>query len=210
MDLDNYKSLIERIVTEKGVDAIPKLVELLTDENDEVREIAFETIQRFGDNAKPILLKIFKDRVHRAQQNDIVLLYLIDVLADMEEKCIKQDLYQLLSRYDNESAQLVIYEALAKLGDGDTVIDILCYFVLEDEYKDQLAEQAIMALAHIPSEKSLNCLVDAYKNKSFSTEIRQDIIKAISMITMKNPALWDKFTKLNEPELVEKVRQFVY
>jgi len=48
--LEKYKKLIERIVEQKGVDAIPKLIELLEDEQREVREIALESIYALGDS----------------------------------------------------------------------------------------------------------------------------------------------------------------
>lgn len=209
MDLEQYRTLIDRIVNEKGTQAIPKLLELLTDENEEVREIVLQTIQRFGDQAKPILIEKFKQKVHEQIKNDILTLYLVDILSDLQEMSIKKDLYQLLSRYDQESAQLVIYEAIAKLGDGEKVFDIASYFLLEDEYRNELAEQAIMVLAHITSPKAIDCLVKAYKDEQLHSEVKPFIIKAIAMITMKDQKLWDYLNKIAEDQLIRNIKEYL-
>ncbi len=209
MDLERYRTLIDRIVSEKGVEAIPKLLELLTDENEEVREIVLQTIQRFGDQAKPVLLEKFKQKLHEQGKNDILTLYLVDILSDLQEMSIKKDLYQLLNRYDQESAQLVIYEALAKLGDGEKVIDIASYFLLEDEYRNDLAEQAIMVLAHITSPKAIDCLVKAYKDEQLHSETKPFILKAIAMITMKDQKLWDYLHKVADKQLIKDVEEYL-
>ncbi|HEY8542839.1 MAG TPA: HEAT repeat domain-containing protein [Pseudothermotoga sp.] len=209
MDLEQYRSLIDRIVNEKGTQAIPKLLELLTDENEEVREIVLQTIQRFGDQAIPILIDKFKQKIHEQTKNDILILYLVDILSDLQEMSIKKDLYQLLNRYDQESAQLVIYEALAKLGDGEKIIDIVSYFLLEDEYRDELAEQAVMVLAHIANPKAVDSLVKAYKDERLHSEVKPFIIKALAMITIKDQKLWDYLNKIAENQLIEDVQKYL-
>ncbi|HEY8543281.1 MAG TPA: HEAT repeat domain-containing protein [Pseudothermotoga sp.] len=209
MDLEQYRSLIDRIVNEKGIQAIPKLLELLTDENEEVREIVLQIIQRFGDQVRPILMEKFKQKIHEQTKNDILTLYLVDILSDLQETSIKKDLYQLLNRYDQESAQLVIYEALAKLGDGEKIIDIVNYFLLEDEYRDELAEQAVMVLAHIANPKAVDSLVKAYKDERLHSEVKPFIIKALAMITMKDQKLWDYLNKIAGNQLIEDVQKYL-
>ncbi len=209
MDVERYRALIDKIVVEKGVSAIPSLLNLLNDENEEVRDIALQAIYRFGDQAKPLLLEKFKERIHKGEKNDVVTLYLVDILADLNEHGIKKDLYSLLQKYDDERAHLVIYEALAKLGDGDKVIDIVEYFILEDEYRLDLAEQAIMVLANIPNSRSLNCLIKAFKMEDFSISVKQDIVKAISMLLIKNPELWHELLASADKKLVDEVREML-
>ncbi|MDK2898288.1 MAG: hypothetical protein PWP36_507, partial [Thermotoga sp.] len=46
------EELIERIVSEKGEEAFPKLLELLEDEDPEVKEIVSEVFYRLGDRAR--------------------------------------------------------------------------------------------------------------------------------------------------------------
>ncbi|HOJ87734.1 MAG TPA: HEAT repeat domain-containing protein [Pseudothermotoga sp.] len=209
MDLEQYKTLIDRIVSERGVQAIPKLLELLTDESEEVREIALQTIQRFGDQAKPILMSKFKQKMHEQTKNDVLTLYLVDILSDFQEKGIKNDLYKLLSRYDQESAQLVIYEALAKLGEGEKIIDILSYFLLEDEYRNELAEQVIMALAHIHNHKAIDILVKAYYDEQLHPQAKPFIVEAISMITMNDQQLWEYLQQIAGEKLLKDLKEYL-
>lgn len=209
MDLEQYRTLIDRIVNEKGTQAIPKLLDLLTDENEEVREIALQTIQKFGDRAKPILIERFRQKVHEQVKNDILTLYLVDILSDLQEMSIKKELYQLLNRYDQESAQLVIYEALAKLGEGEKIVDIVNYFLLEDEYREELAEQAIMVLSHIESPKVIDTLVKAYKDEQLHTQVKPFIIKAIAMITMKDQKLWDYLNTIAPDQLIKDIKEYL-
>ncbi|MGJ8455243.1 HEAT repeat domain-containing protein [Pseudothermotoga sp. U03pept] len=208
MAVEEYQSLIERIVQEKGAQAIPKLLELLTDENEEVREIVLQTIHRFGDEAKQILLKKFREKLAESTKNDVLTLYLVDILSDMGEKSIKKDLYQLLNKYDYENAQIVIYEALAKLGDGEKVIDILSYLMLEDEYRTELAEQVAMALSHIPTAKALDCLVKAYQDEQLKGA-KPFILKAIAIITLKDQQLWDHLQKISPKNLIGDIQEFI-
>lgn len=205
---DDMEKLVERIMIEKGVEAIPNLIELLTDEDEKVREAVLQIIYRFGDSARPILLQKYKERVRACQQNDVVLLYLIDILSDLGEVSIKKDLYNLLSKYDDESAQLVIYEAICKLKDGEKILDVLAYYLLEDEYREELATQVIMALSHVPNPRTIEILVKAYKDERFAEDVKKDIVQAISMLTMKDPKLWDHFKRIADQSLVSKVESF--
>ncbi|MGB9789361.1 HEAT repeat domain-containing protein [Thermotoga caldifontis] len=209
MDMnDDVEKLVERIMTEKGVEAIPNLINLLTDEDEKVREIVLQIIYRFGDSARPILLQKYREHLKAGQQNDVVLLYLVDILSDLGEASIKKDLMNLLCRYDDETAQLVIYEAMCKLGDGERILDVLSYYLLEDEYREELATQVIMALSHVPTFRTVEVLAKAYEDERFTEDIRKDIVQAIAMVTMKDPGLWEHFEKVASEDLVSQVKNF--
>ncbi len=209
MDMnDDVEKLVERIMTEKGVEAIPSLINLLTDEDEKVREIVLQIIYRFGDSARPILLQKYREHLKAGQQNDVVLLYLVDILSDLGEASIKKDLMNLLCRYDDETAQLVIYEAMCKLGDGERILDVLSYYLLEDEYREELATQVIMALSHVPTFRTVEVLAKAYEDERFTEDIRKDIVQAIAMVTMKDPRLWEHFEKVASEDLVSQVKNF--
>jgi HEAT repeat protein len=205
---DDVEKLVERIMTEKGVEAIPSLIDLLTDEDEKVRETVLQIIYRFGDTARPILLQKYREHIKMCQQNDVVLLYLVDILSDFGETSIKKDLYNLLSKYDDESAQLVIYEAICKLKDGEKILDVLAYYLLEDEYREELATQVIMALSHVPTPRTIEVLTRAYRDERFTQDIKKDIVQAISMLTMKDPKLWDHFEKIADRQLISEVKTF--
>lgn len=209
MDMNgDVEKLVERIMTEKGVEAIPNLINLLTDEDEKVREIVLQIIYRFGDSARPILLQKYKEHLKAAQQNDVILLYLVDILSDLGETSIKKDLMNLLCRYDDETAQLVIYEAMCKLGDGERILDVLSYYLLEDDYREELATQVIMALSHVPTIRTVEVLAKAYEDERFTEDIRKDIVQAIAMVIMKDHRLWEHFEKVASENLVSQVKNF--
>jgi len=183
--------LINRIVEEKGSKAIPDLIKLLEDEDPEVREIASEALFKLGDDAKTALLKEFHRRLGERNKNDITLLYIIDLLADFGEKSILNSLYKILSLYSWEEAELIIYEALAKLGEGDKVYEILRYFLLEDEERKKLGVQAAMALSYIDRPEVVKDLVRAIESKDFKGEDLEIIKKALSQVVMKNSMYYE-------------------
>jgi len=183
--------LINRIVEEKGSKAIPDLIKLLEDEDSEVREIASEALFKLGDDAKTALLKEFHRRLGERNKNDITLLYIIDLLADFGEKSILNSLYKILSLYSWEEAELIIYEALAKLGEGDKVYEILRYFLLEDEERKKLGVQAAMALSYIDRPEVVKDLVRAIESKDFKGEDLEIIKKALSQVVMKNSMYYE-------------------
>lgn len=88
-------------------------------------------------------------------------------------------------------------------------MNILAYYLLEDEYREELATQVIMALSHVPTQRSIDILVKAYKDDRFGEEIRKDIVQAISMLTMKDPKLWDHFEKIADQDLFAEVKRFI-
>jgi HEAT repeat protein len=183
--------IINRIIEEKGSKAIPDLIKLLEDEDPEVREIASEALFKLGDDARSALLKEFHRRIEERAKNDITLLYIIDLLADFGEKSILKHLYTVLSLYSWEEAELIIYEAIAKLGDGDKVYDILRYFLLEDEERKKLGAQAAMALSYINRPEVIKDLVRAIDSKDFKGEDLEIIKKALSQVVMKNSMYYD-------------------
>lgn len=183
--------LINRIVEEKGSQAIPDLIKLLEDDDSEVREIASEALFKLGDDAKTALLKEFHRRLGERNKNDITLLYIIDLLADFGEKSILNSLYKILSLYSWEEAELIIYEALAKLGEGDKVYEILRYFLLEDEERKKLGVQAAMALSYIDRPEVVKDLVRAIESKDFKGEDLEIIKKALSRVVMKNSMYYE-------------------
>ncbi|HBF10424.1 HEAT repeat domain-containing protein [Thermotoga neapolitana] len=184
------EELIERIIKEKGEEAFPKLIELLEDEDPEVKEIVAEVFYRFGDRAREFLFnEIQKRREKGFEKNDITNLYIVDILGDLGEKRMKNILYELMEKYDSEEALLVIYEALAKIGEGEVFLPELEYLMFEDSYRKELCEQVAMVLAHIPNERSLKILLRSLKSNEFSEDQKEFFRKAVEMILYKKPEL---------------------
>ncbi|PLV60289.1 HEAT repeat domain-containing protein [Thermotoga sp. KOL6] len=184
------EELVERIVKEKGEEAFPKLLKLLEDDDPEVKEIVSEVFYRLGDKAREFLFEEIRKRREKGfEKNNITNLYIIDILGDLGENRMKKILYELMEKYDSEEALLVIYEALAKIGEGEVFLPELEYLMFEDSYRKEICEQVAMVLAHIPNERSLKILLKALKSEEFSEEQKEFFRRAIEMILFKNPSL---------------------
>lgn len=190
------EELIKRIIEEKGEQAIDDLIKLLEDEDSQVKEIASETLFKLGKASKDPLYREFKKRLHEGSRNDITLLYIIDLLADLGDERIKKDLYNALSLFDFEEAELIIYEALSKLGDGEKVYKILRYFLLEDADRKKYGAQAAMALSYIEMPEVVKDLVQAIDSGDFSGEDLEIIKKALSNLVTRNSMYYEILKKL--------------
>ncbi|KAF2960464.1 MULTISPECIES: hypothetical protein [unclassified Thermotoga] len=196
------EELIERIVKEKGEGAFPKLLELLEDEDPEVKEIVSEVFYRLGDRAREFLFNEIQKRRERGfEKNDITNLYIIDILGDLGEKRMKSVLYELMEKYDSEEALLIIYEALAKIGEGEVFLPELEYLMFEDAYRKELCEQVAMVLANIPTERSLRILLKALRSDDFSEDQKEFFRRAVEMILYRKPELSKYVTDEERKEL---------
>ncbi|MCD6546276.1 MAG: HEAT repeat domain-containing protein [Thermotogae bacterium] len=187
-NLDREK-IIKRIVEERGEDAIPTLIDLLEDESNEVREIAAQALQNLGDVVTDYLMKYLRSKLDEEDPfNDVSLLYVADILGELRHKESIPLLYQLLEHYDEEPYQLIIYEALAKLGEGEKFIELLIYLLKEDAFKDELKDQVLMTLAYTKNEKALKVLIDEWYNKN-NFENKSLVLNAIKVLLTERPEL---------------------
>ncbi|WP_101494114.1 HEAT repeat domain-containing protein [Fervidobacterium thailandense] len=188
MDRDQREALIQRILTEKGKDAFKDLVRLLDDEDENVRELAAEVIYRLGEEVKPDLEKAIKERIRAGEKNDTVLLYLIDIAGDLELRSVAKDLISALSLYDFEESQLVIYEALAKLGYGEEFYPLLRYMLLEGEERFYFGSQVAMVMSYLDIPEVVSDFVEAIDSGDFRDEDLEIIKKALGNIIARRPS----------------------
>lgn len=208
MDLEDKEKLIRRIVEEKGKDALPTLLKLLEDEDPEVREIVSEALRLLGDDAREFLYtELLKRWRKEFKRNDITLLYIVDILGDLGEKRMEKILLDMLSKYDDEEALLVIYEALAKIGKGNEFLPYLEYLLFEDSYRKELCEQVAMVLANINSERSLDLLLKALDDDLFSDENKEFFLKAIFLLISRNPSFVEYIIKKGKRDVIDKIRK---
>lgn len=187
MDEEREK-LIKRIVEEKGEEAIPILIKLLYDEDPDVKEIAAEALYRLQDKAREALYQELLKRWREGiEEDDITVLYMVDLLGDMGEKRAKEIFYSLLSKYTVEEAQLVIYEALAKIGEGEKFLDLLEYMLTEDSYRDSYGDLVAMVLSYIDHPRSIEILKKAYFDKDLPDEIKEYVLRAMKNLIDRNP-----------------------
>ncbi len=190
------EKLIRRIIEEKGRKAIPTLIKLLEDEDPEVREIAAESLYRLGDDAREALYKeLLKRWEEGVEEDDITVLYIVDILGDMGEKRAKNIFYSLLSKYTREEALLVIYEALAKIGEGEKLLDVLEYMLIEDADRTRYGDLVAMVLSYIDHPRSMEILKKAYFKEEFKGEIRDFILRAMKNLIDRNPTFMNRIGK---------------
>ncbi len=185
MDEDREK-IIRRIVEEKGKEAIPTLIKLLDDEDPEVKEIAAEALYRLEarEELYQELLRRWREGI---EEDDVTVLYIVDILGDLGEKRAKDIFYSLISKYTVEEAVLVIYEALAKIGEGEKLLDVLEYMITEDSYRDSYGDLVAMVLSYIDHPRSIEILKKAYFDEKMPDEIREFILRAMKNLIDRNP-----------------------
>lgn len=186
--VDDREALIKRIVEEKGVDAFDALVKLLDDDEEEVREIASETLHRLGEAVAGKLEKTVRERVRKGERNSTSLLYLIDLVGDLGVKSLAPELREALRLYDLEEFQLVIYEALAKIGACEEFYPLLRYMLLEGEERYFLGSQVAMVLSYLDLPEVVADLVLAIDGGDFKGDDLEILKKALSNVVARHPA----------------------
>ncbi len=198
------EELIERIINEKGPDAFDDMLKLLDDEDEHVKEIATEVLYRIGDSVRPKIEEYVKKEVLRGEKNNMKLLYLIDLLGDMGAKNSVKDILKALELYDFEEAQIVIYEALAKLGAGEQFYPLLRYMLLEGEERFSLGPQIAIAMSYLDIPEIIHDLVQAIDSSDFSGEDLETIKQALSNVINTRPSYKEILITLVGEENFEK------
>lgn len=184
------EELIRRIIEEKGEAAYDEMIALLEKEDDdpEVREIVTEVLYRLGEKIAPKLEKTIKEKVRSGVKNDVPLLYLIDLAGDLGLRRLIADITKSLELYDFEEAQLVIYEALAKLGAGEQFYPLLRYMLLEGEERFMYGAQVAMVLSYLDIPEIINDLVQAIDSGDFKGEELETIKQALTNMINLHPS----------------------
>lgn len=182
------EELISRIIEEKGGPTFDDMVRLLEDEDENVRDIATEVLYRLGDKIRDRLEQLVKSKVKNGKKNDTVLLYLIDLVGDIGSQNAVKDLIRAISLYDFEEAQLVIYEALAKLGAGEQFYPLLRYMLLEGEERFMFGGQVAMVMSYLNIPEIVHDFIDAIDSGDFKEEDLEIIKKALSNVINTKPS----------------------
>ncbi|MGM0641412.1 MAG: HEAT repeat domain-containing protein [Thermotogota bacterium] len=175
----NREDLIQRVLQEKGTEAIPNLIRLLDERDSETRELAVDVLSVMGSESKDYLLEEFKKRFERNREDDVTLLYLTELLADLECQEIVPYLERMINNYTDERAFPIIIENLLKLTKDDKYLDILLTFMDDDSETEEIA---LMSITNIPSKKVVDILSEKYetsKNKSKRALIMDSMVKVL-------------------------------
>ncbi|MFN6991665.1 MAG: HEAT repeat domain-containing protein [Fervidobacterium sp.] len=190
------EKLIERIINEKGTEAFEDMIKLLEDDDENVREIAAEVLYRLGDSSLGKLEQVLKDTIRKGEKNKVSLLYIIDILGDLNDRNAVKDILKALELYDFEEAQLVIYEALAKLGAGEQFYPLLKYMLLEGEERFEYGPQVAMVLSYLDMPEVVRNLVEAIDSNDFNGEDLELIKQALTNVINLRPAYKEILTAL--------------
>ncbi|MGB9795326.1 hypothetical protein [Fervidobacterium gondwanense] len=184
------EKVIERIISEKGKNAFEDMIRLLSDEDPKVCDIATEVLYRLSENYEEVKEKLkdtIKQRILSGVKNDVSLLYLIDLAGDLGLK-LGNELLKALELYDFEEAQLVIYEALAKLERGEEFYPLLRYMLLEGEERFMYGAQVAMVLSYLDIPEIVHDLVQAIDSGDFKGEDLETIKQALSNVINLRPS----------------------
>ncbi|BBE31846.1 hypothetical protein OSSY52_19870 [Tepiditoga spiralis] len=197
-----YKEdIIQKIVEEKGIEAIPNLVKLLEDSDPDTRELARDVIGVMGESANEYLFEDFKKRFDKNLEDDMVMLYLAEILSQNGYKEIIPYLERMINNYTDERAFPIIVEHLWRLTKEERYLDILTTFLDDD---DAVQEIAIMGISHVPTKKGIDVLVDKYNNSKENSS-RALILDSILQIIINDfklvPYLQEK-----DREIANKLR----
>jgi HEAT repeat protein len=201
----NRDEVIRKIVDEKGEEAIPLLLDLLEKEDDEVANICLDALCDMGSSGIDALFKKLKEIVSEGRQNDITALYIVDRLSDIGETRIVPLIYSMLKLYDSEEAQVILYEALAKLGEGDKVVDLLS-MLLKEAVSTDFRDQIIMALSYTGSMKALKALVELYNDDKIDKATKAFLLEALQMMLVNRPEFIEVVKNLKSgKEIIDKI-----
>ncbi|WP_129409315.1 hypothetical protein [Marinitoga lauensis] len=185
------EDVIQRVIEEKGVEAIPVLINMMEESDAETYSLITDIIDVLGPEAKKYLFDEFLKRFEKNSFDDVVMLYLIDVLSEMECQELKPYLERMMNLYSDERAFPIILEALLRITKDEKYIDILATFL--DDTGD-IQELAIMAMAEMPTKKGINYLLNKYLENISKSE-KALILDSIQKMTFKDNKLLEEVKK---------------
>lgn len=198
------EELINRIVEEKGVEAVPVLLGLLVSEDGETAQICFDALLQMGKDVVPLLI----EKIGSEEIDPVSRLYLVDLAGEIVDRRAVPHLYKILNEYDDEKSQIVIYEALARLGEGEKVVDVLA-LMLEENNDAELQDQLIMALSNTDSSVAVKALAGLYGNKMADKSTKSFALEGIHSILAKRHELKNYLLSLhNGKEIAERLYQW--
>jgi len=196
------REIIDRIVKEKGVEAIPSLIGTLekNEEDSDLMTLVGNAVIALGEESAPFLRSHLKEEARAFETNPPVykekafrttLLLVIDLLGEFGNRDDILLLEKFIPLYNKEKAQLIIYEAVSKLGGGEKYIDLLELYAFEDDFKEEMIGQVIMTLAFIDSPRALFDIVKITKFDWLPATEKEIAYKALKDQLRRNPGYYE-------------------
>lgn len=200
MDEIKRKEAVDKIVTERGKDAVLPLLKLLQkcEEDEQTADMIREVLVGIGAECMPVIRKYVNDVIKcfaDGEQNcedeysHFCMLYVAEVIGEIGEKKDIKLLNDMTVLYDDEKAHLLIYEAVARLGGGDQLTQLIDFYIFEDSYREDHIDQCIMILANMVSEESVSMLMRTLELDWIKDETRELAKNAVSRLIIENPDL---------------------
>jgi len=198
--------LINRIVNEKGSEAIPALIEVMNDneEDHELLELVQETIIQIGIESfysvrHYLMAEKKKFETQPREYKEIAfrtsILMIIDVMGEIGTKNEISLIESFLPLYDDEKAHLVIYEAVSKLGGGEKYLDLLELFAFEDDFTEEMIGQLIMTFSYIENPRALYDLLKINQFNWLGTNEKVMVENAIKRLINLNKNFYELLEK---------------
>jgi len=202
--------LVRKIVEEKGTDAIPRLMELINTGDHEVASTCLDAILQMSDSGRNALVEEMAGRIRDGTRNDIPALYMLDRLAETDDERVAQLAFSMLKLYDDERALLVLYESLAKLGHGDSIMGVL-EAMIDEPMDEEMKHQVISALAFCGNRKAALLLEGMYKDPTISKSVKAFILEGFVVLLSTNPDLHSYVRNGLErgQEIIERVNHWL-
>lgn len=210
--MTEYEKLMN-LIKEKGEAIIPQLLDILQNEDDySIVEVVKKGLLNFKEaSAKKVserLREIYK--YDEVSKKALEVIYLVDILGDIGNKNDVDILYKLLNYYD-ENGECIIFEALAKLGEGDKVVDAIGA-ILTEEYEQLIIDMAIMAIAYTNSPRGLHYLNEYYsrKKREKNKDVRELIYSSVNALCSNEKCLKEFTTRKEFYQLREDIKNWHY
>ncbi len=161
----NREELIENI-KKGGSGTIYKVIDLLNEDDPQTRDFVSGILINLGKEATKPLKKYLELELSKSEGIKTSLFYVIDILGDQGERDILPFLYKMLNKCYTEEQQLFVYEALAKLGEWDTVLPVVEELIKDENLKD-FTDLIVMIFGYIYNSRSFDNLAMLYDNPNF-------------------------------------------
>ncbi len=177
--MEKSEKLINRILDELGDKAVPKLIDLLFDEDAKTAELSSDILKKL-DSCMEIKRELGKRIV--SGENTIGMFYAADLLGEMKCQNSKDTLYKLLGIVKEEKEAMIVYSALLKLGEKEAEKYLLYEFEEDPYMKKSLLD---IAIALEPSDNP-----EVFKSiLKKSTEI-EELMEVLQSMCNRNPSFF--------------------
>jgi len=162
--LEKSEGLVNRILNELGDKAVPKLVDLLFDEDAKTAELSSDILKKLNGCTR---IRNELDKRIESGESNVGMFYAADLLGEMKCSNSKGTLYRLLGSVKEEKEAIIVYGALLRLGEKEAEKYLLYEFEEDPYMKKYLLDIAIALEPSDNTEVFISILKESKENKEF-------------------------------------------